>query len=79
MENINMDFTGMDFLSIEDSGELYERISEIQRKFLAEGFCKIPDIESLSIKMEELIYDSGYRDLEIYYICLEASKILGMK
>ena len=71
---------GLEFISLEDCGEIHERIAMIQNNFLEEGYYKIPDdIDYLSVKMRELILEFGYANEELWMICLEACEACGMK
>jgi hypothetical protein len=71
--------TGLEFINIDDNGELEEILRSIQIDFVAEKFCKIPDTDSLYSKMEDLILSFGYGDVDINDIAREAAEILGMK
>ena len=57
--------TGLEFIEIDDNGEIYECITKIQIDFVSEGYMKIPDVEYLSEKMRDLILGEGYGDVDI--------------
>jgi hypothetical protein len=71
--------TGLEFINEEDSGFIFEIISELQRKFLASGYMGIPPVDEVSDRMEELILSSGYADIGVETIFFESAQILGMK
>jgi hypothetical protein len=71
--------TGLEFINEEDNGLIFEIISELQRKFLASGYMRIPSVEEVSERMEELILSSGYSDISVETIFFESACILGMK
>jgi hypothetical protein len=71
--------TGLEFIEIDDNGEIYECITRIQIEFVSEGYMKIPDVEYLSEKMRDLILGEGYGDVDIEDIAKESAEILGMR
>jgi len=71
--------TGLEFIEIDDNGEIYECITKIQIDFVSEGYMKIPDVEYLSEKMRDLVLSEGYGAVDIEEIAKESAQILGMK
>jgi hypothetical protein len=71
--------TGLEFIDIEDNGEIFEIISGLQRKYLASGHMRIPAVEEVSDRMIELILSCGYADISVETIFFESAQILGMK
>ena len=70
---------GLEFVNEEDSGLIFEIVNDLQRKYLASGYMGIPSVEEVSERMEELILDAGYSDIEVETIFFESAQILGMK
>ena len=71
--------TGLEFISSDDNGFIFEIVNELQRKYLASGYMGIPSVEEVSERMEELILSSGYSDISVETIFFESAQILGMK
>ena len=71
--------SGLEFINEDDSGFIFEIISELQRKYLERGYMRIPSVEEVSERMEELVLERGYADIDVQTIFFEASQILGMK
>ena len=71
--------TGLEFIEIDDNGEIYECITRIQIDFVSEGYMKIPDVDYLCDKMRDLVLCEGYGDVSIEDIAKEAAQILGMR
>ena len=71
--------TGLQFIEIDDHGELEECITRIQIDFVSEGYMKIPDVDYLCDKMRDLVLAEGHGDVNIEDIAKESAQILGMK
>ena len=71
--------TGLEFISSDDNGFIFEIVNELQRKYLASGYMGIPSVEEVSERMEELILSSGYSDISVETIFFESAQILGMR
>ena len=71
--------TGLEFIEIDDHGELEECITRIQIDFVSEGYMKIPDVDYLCDKMRDLVLAEGYGSVDIEEIAKEAAQLLGMR